>query len=136
MSRFPVGRSERTLDALRDALEAARVPGSSETLVSGASPVAVSLARHLTTIVTGGTAGTESVTVGDGTGEVVGTRKLIELGTRTDASDVVSLDHANIVNASGTQTTNVDLDAEGEFVLLEWNGSKWQIVYSDATVAV
>ena len=135
MSRFPVGRSERTLDDLRVALEAARVPGSSELLTSGASPVAVSLTRYLTTITTGGTAGTEAVTVGDGTGEVIGTRKLIVLGTRTDGSDVVSLDHANIVNASGTQTTNVDLDAADEFVLLEWNGSKWQIVYSDATVA-
>jgi len=104
---------------------------------SDAAAVDVDLTTYETKLTTGGSAGSEDVNVGDGSDALaIGQRKLITLDTRTDASDVVNLDHANIVNASGVQTTNVDLDAEGEFVLLEWNGAKWQIIYSDATVAI
>lgn len=86
-------------------------------------------------ITTGGTAGSENYTLGDGTGVTVGQRKLITLAVRTHASDVVNLDHANMHNAAGVQLANADLDAAGEFVLFEWNGSEWQEIYSDATLA-
>lgn len=115
--------------------DATLVLDTAETVTTGASPVALDLVSYKATVTTGGTAGGEDLTIGDGTGAVIGQRKLVTLGTRTDASDVVSLDHANIVNASGTQTTNCDLDAAGEYVLLEWNGAKWQIVYTNGTVA-
>lgn len=106
----------------------------SEAVTSGASPVALDITVYQSLITTGDTDGTEAVTIGDGTGAVIGQRKLVYLVTRT-GTDTVSLDHANIVNASGTQTTNCDLDAADEYVLLEWNGAKWQIVYTNGTVA-
>lgn len=102
-------------------------------LTSGSSAVSVDTAVYKTEITTGGTAGSEDVNIGDGTGAVIGERHLIELTTRTNASDVVNLDHLNVHNAAGTALTNLDMDAEGEFVLVEWTGSEWQIIYSDAT---
>ena len=102
---------------------------------SGATAVTIDVATYHVKITTGGTAGSEDVSIGDGTGARVGERKLITLAVRTDGSDVVNLDHANCVNATGTTLTNLDMDAAGEFVLLEWNGTKWQIIYADATEA-
>lgn len=130
----PIGRTRHGAKALRRAV-AGEVGGTTQQLTSGATAVAVDLGTYKTDITTGDTGGSEDVTIGDGTGVTIGDRKLITLVTRSDSSDVVNLDHANIANASGTQTTNVDLDAEGEFVLLEWNGSKWQVIYSLATIA-
>lgn len=104
------------------------------TTTAGAAPDAT-LTVFESKITTAGAGASEDFNVGDGTGVRVGTRKLVTLAVRSDASDVVNLDHANCVNASGTQLTNLDLDAADEFVLLEWNGSKWQIVYANATEA-
>jgi len=128
----------------RDAFTDARgsLLDSSEELVSGAAAIEPSHAPYATDIVTGGTAGSEDVTVGDGTVTatnavpVIGQRKLYTLKTRTNGADVLNLDHANLVNAAGTAMTNCDLDAAGEFILLEWNGLKWQEIYSDATITV
>lgn len=106
-----------------------------EAVASGAVALTLDPSVYGAEITTGGTAGSEDVNLGDGTGAVVGQRKLITLSVRTNASDVVNLDHANMVNAAGTTATNVDLDAAGEFVLLEWNGAKWQVVYTNGTVA-
>lgn len=111
------------------------LPAAGEVIHSGAADVGVDLSVYHTEIITGGTDGAENVTLGDGTGAVVGQRKLVTLKTRTSGSDVVNLDHANIANASGVQATNCDLDAAGEFFLFEWNGSKWQIVYGSGTIA-
>ena len=102
-------------------------------ITTAADSQAVATTSYETKITTGGTAGTENISIADGT--IVGERKLITLAVRTDASDVVALAHANVVNASGTAATGVTLDAAGEFILLEWNGSKWQAVYTPATIA-
>ena len=102
---------------------------------SGAVAVTIDASTYHVNITTGGTAGSENVSIGDGSSARVGERKLITLAVRTDASDVVNLDHANCVNAAGTTLTNLDMDAAAEFVLLEWNGTKWQIVYANATEA-
>jgi hypothetical protein len=105
-----------------------------ETILSGAVAKAVDLGVYHTQIVTGATEGSEDVTVGDGTGAVVGQRKLVTLVTRSHASDVVNLDHANMVDTDGsTALTNMDLDAEGEFLLAFWNGAKWQVEATNGT---
>lgn len=137
MTTPPLGRTRHGAEAMRQAIigEVPDLPSAVDQLTSGAAAVAVNLARYKTEITTGGTAGSEDVNVGDGTGIEVGDRKLIEMVTRTNASDVVNLDHANIANAAGVQATNADLDAAGEFVLLEWNGTKWQVIHASATIA-
>lgn len=111
--------------------------GVSEPLESGASAVDVALDVYETKITSGGTAGSEDVNIGDGTGITVGQVKLITFESQTDPSDVLNLDHANIVNANGEQCTNVDLENEDDWLLLRWNGSAWQIIdYADtATIA-
>lgn len=110
--------------------------GSYDTKASGATTLSLDLGPYETRVISGGTAGSENVTIGTGSTAIVGQRKLVTFLTRTNASDVLNLDHANILNSSGTQATNVDLDAAGEFVLLEYVGSsKWQVRAANATIA-
>jgi hypothetical protein len=137
MARLTTGKQAHSgLVTAADFIKAApNLVNETEERVSGAAAITLDISVYQSVITTGGTAGSEDVNIGDGTGAVVGQRKLVTLGTRTDGSDVVNLDHANIHNASGTQCTNVDLDAANEFVLVEWTGSEWQIIYANATVA-
>ena len=135
MSGIDTNQLRHSLGDFYAKLAGATIPGAFEARTSGAAAIQVDLSIYETKLTTGGTAGTESVTLGDGAGVTVGHRKLVTLKTRTNAADVVSLDHANLANKSGVQATNVDLDAAGEFCLVEWNGSKWQIVHANATVA-
>lgn len=100
---------------------------------SSASTLDRTVYRH--NITTGGTAGSEDANLGDGTGATIGERHLIYLETRTNASDVVNLDHANFVNEFGVVLTNLDLDAADEYVLAEWTGSAWKVISHNATVA-
>ena len=107
---------------------------SSEGLTSGGTAIAVGLDPYETLLTTGATAGSEDVNVGDGSTAKVGQRKLVPLETRSDASDVVNLDHANMVDSDGsTALTNMDLDAAGEFWLGEWNGTAWVTLYTNGT---
>jgi hypothetical protein len=94
----------------------------------------VGLTVYGTQVTTGGSEDNELLDIGDGAGAVIGQRKLVTLVDRTHASDVVVMDHGNIVNAAGAALSAVELDAEDEFILLEWNGAKWQVVYADATL--
>ena len=135
MAGINENRLRHTLGDFYQKLRGAPIPGAFEARESGASAINVDVGVYETKLTTGGTGASEDVNVGNGAGITVGHRKLITLKTRTNGADVVNLDHANIANDSGVQATNVDLDAEGEFVLLEFNGSKWQIVYASATVA-
>ena len=135
MSGIDTNRLRHTLGDFYAKLAGATIPGAYEERQSGAAAIQVDLAIYETKLTTGATEGAEDVTVGDGAGVTVGHRKLITLKTRSHGSDVVNLDHANIANQSGVQATNVDLDAAGEFCLFEWNGSKWQIIHANATVA-
>src|SRR5690606_15845835 len=91
-------------------------------------PTPVSLAVYHTRVTTSGSEGAEDLEVGDGTGAIVGQRKLITYVAEGHDSDVVALDHANIVNAAGNALQAASLDDVDDFVLLEWNGAKWQIV--------
>lgn len=116
------------------AVNAAKLPDSEDTATTGASPIDLTLAAAKTVITTGGTAGTENINALP-SGGFVGERKTLELGTLTDPSDSVSVAVTNQVLADGTTgTTSMTLDAENEFALLEWNGAKWQQVYSAAGV--
>lgn len=131
--RAGLPRSNSQRDALLDGR--GNLIGSFDSKTTGASTVALDLDPYETRITTGDTDGTENVTIGNGSTAIVGQRKLVTLETRV-GTDTVSLDHANILNASGTQATNVDLDAAGEFVLLEYVGSnKWQVRAANATIA-
>lgn len=86
------------------------------------------------TAVTSSGAGSAALTIGDGTGAIVGQRKLIELADLVEDGDVVALDHANWESSAGVALTALELDDAGEFVLGEWTGSKWRVIHSSATV--
>lgn len=139
MARFTrTGRPRSLAQFYDDLASAPNLISDDEPLFSGASAVPVDLTVYQTKITTGGTAGSEDVTLGDGTGTVtpiVGQQHLITLETRTNASDVVNLDHANMVDSAGTDLTNMDLDAAGEFVLVRWTGTKWKVLETNGTLA-
>ncbi|MCP3980742.1 MAG: hypothetical protein GY716_15680 [bacterium] len=137
MSRFPSTGLRRSLDALYDFLAGApSLLNEDEARTSGASEITLDITQYQSTITTGATEGSEDVSVGDGTGAIVGQRKLITLGTRSHASDVVNLDHANMVDTDGsTALTNMDLDAADEFWLGQWNGTAWVTIYTTGTLA-
>jgi hypothetical protein len=98
------------------------------------TPSAVDLTVYETRVTTTGSEAAEEITLGDGTGAVVGQRKLIT-GTLGHANDAVTLDHANMADVDGGALAAVSIDATGGFVLVEWNGTAWQVIYSgDATV--
>lgn len=99
-----------------------------EEVDTGSVAVAANLKVYQTLITTGDTDGNESLTLGNGTGVVIGTRKLIKLQTRT-GTDTVVLDHANIVNAAGAALSAATMDAAGETLVVEWNGTKWQAIW-------
>lgn len=107
-----------------------------EARTSGAAAITLDTAFYKSEITSGGTAGSEDVNLGDGTGIEIGERKLVEFTVETNAADVLNLDHANMVNAAGTAATNVDLTGVGDSILFEWNGTAWQVVYNNGgTVA-
>jgi hypothetical protein len=107
---------------------------SEETVTTnGDASSEVGLDRYHSKIVSGGSAGTEDLNIGDGTGAIVGQRKLITFLTRTNASDSIVLDHANFSQASATITA-IALDAAGEFILAEWQGAKWEIIKASSGV--
>lgn len=101
-----------------------------EQLTSGAAPIETSKLAYDSQITTGGTQAAETVNFGDGTGMQVGRRKMISLATLTDPADVLTLDAANMVNAAGAALVAATIDAEGGFVMAEWNGAAWQVRYS------
>lgn len=75
----------------------------------------------------------DEAALNDGTGVTIGTRKLVTLNDRA-TTGVVALDHLNIVNSAGAALDAVVLDADDEFLLVEWNGVKWKELYSSCTL--
>lgn len=92
----------------------------------------VSMDAYETRLTTAGTEGVENISLANGT--IIGERKLFILKTLGNASDSVKLAHANVVNAAGIAATGVTFDAINEYCLLEWNGAKWQAIYTTATI--
>lgn len=102
-------------------------------LTTGAAPVACDPNVHCTTVTTGGTQGTEVVTLGAiGTPlptSEVGGQHVVKLHTHTDPLDVLSVDITHIVNADGSPLTSILLDAVDEWVLFEsWDEFVWRVV--------
>jgi hypothetical protein len=100
---------------------------------NGSTATTANLAVYQTSVTSSGSAGAETLNVGDGTGAVIGQRKLVTLATRTNAADSVALDDTHCAQGADTITAVV-LDAAGEFVLLEWRGTKWEVIKASAGV--
>lgn len=100
---------------------------------NGDEATAVGLGTYQTRVTTGGSEGAEDLAIGDGTGAIVGQRKLITLAAITAEGDSVALDDTNISQGSDT-ITGVALDAEGEFLLLEWRGATWEVLAASSGV--
>ena len=132
----PRGGFAKALKALYDWLEAlspASFLASVETIThAGSGTETINLNKYHTKFVSNGAA--KAAAIGDGTGAVVGQRKLITLQTRVGGSDTIVLDHANMLNAAGSAASSCILDAANEFILLEWRGSKWQTMVASAGV--
>jgi hypothetical protein len=95
----------------------------------------IDLTVYETKVITSGSGGEEQAVLGDGTGVQVGTRKLITAELLTLPTDVIVLDEGDIVSADGNECSAVTIDATGGFILFEFNGSAWQVIYSgDATI--
>ena len=92
----------------------------------------ISTDAYETRLTTSGTEDAELISIANGT--IIGERKLLILKTLGESADSVTLAHANVVNASGTAATGVTFDAANEFLLIEWNGTKWQAIYTTATI--
>jgi hypothetical protein len=109
--------------------------GSESVTTNGSTATGLYLFAYNSKITSGGSAGPEDAELGATTFMPVGFRKLITFLTQTDPSDVIVLDHANMVNSAGVALTAATIDAEGGFILVENNGLKWQVIYSgDATL--
>lgn len=104
-----------------------------EGVETGASPTAASHRFFKTELTTGGTEGAETYNLADGTGQMQGRQRLLELVTLAEAGDSVALDHANISQGDDT-ITGVALDAEDEFILLELRGDKWEVLFASSGV--
>jgi hypothetical protein len=120
---------------------AAGFDASAAAVTSGASPVALTEGIYRHNITTGGTAGSESVTLPDG--QYVGQRLLIHESVRTNASDVIAVSLTKLAAQSIVGDTAEDvtiaamtLDAAGDYVLLEWTGLKWNILYTNGTFTI
>lgn len=100
---------------------------------NGTTPTDLDLTVYQSILTTGGSQGAEDAAIGDGTGITVGQRKLVTLDTLTDPADSVTLDDANFAQGSDTITA-IALDAEGEFILAEWQGAKWEVIKASSGV--
>ena len=146
MSGFPEEFLRKSLDPLRDYLggrdqydgAGMNLVPTEDTLTSGGDPVAATLTAYKSLITTGGTQAAETVSIPNGTTQ--GQRKLVEVDTLTDASDSVAIAVTNVdtqLHAGGTpgSIAGLELDAEGEYALLEWTGAKWNVLYTTGTIS-
>lgn len=101
----------------------------SETVTTAASAKAVDLEVYQTKVITGHATG--ALTIANGT--IVGQRKLITLLTIGTENDVVNFTEASFSQGADTIDTIV-LDAEGEFLLVEWQGAKWEVIKASTGV--
>lgn len=108
---------------------------------SGASPITLNAGIFRHDITTGGTAGAESVVLPSG--QYVGQRIEVVLAVRTNGSDSVEVDHTNLAaqsvvgdTAEDTTITAATLTAVGKYILFEWTGVKWNILYTNGTVTL
>lgn len=110
-------------------------------VTSGAAPVALTAGIYRHNITTGGTQAAEEVSLPDG--QYAGQRMLVYLDTLTDPGDSVNITltklSAQSVIGDGAEDTSIaamSLDAADDYVLLEWTGLTWNILYSNGTVTL
>lgn len=132
---MPVPRNgaPRALKSLLDWLTNSRfnLDDSVEVRTATLATQQVSLSHYQTQII--GRAAGDPMTIGNGTGVVVGTRKLLRMTSRPGSSTVV-FDHANIKAVGGGAATAVVFDAVNEFALLEWRNDGWYTIAASAGV--
>ncbi len=103
------------------------------TITNGSTPTSLVVGPYRSLLTTGGSQSAEEAELGDGTGVIVGTRKLIVLENLTDPADSVVLDDANF--SQGVDViTSIELDAANEFLYCEWRGSSWEILSASSGV--
>lgn len=104
-----------------------------EVTSNGDDATSLSVGQYGVYVTSGGSEGAEDITIASA--DFVGQRKLVVFAVQTHASDVLALNHSGIVGADGAALDALTIDDEGGFVLIEWNGLKWQVIYSgDATI--
>lgn len=106
---------------------------SESVATNGDDAVNCDVSVYQTIVTSSGSEGEEDLNIGDGTGVTVGTRHLVTFATRTHASDSIVMDDANIT-VTGSTVTAVELDAAGEFILLEWQGASWEVIKASSGV--
>lgn len=85
-----------------------------------------------TNITSGASQGSEEVTLEDAL--TPGHRKLLTFAAQADPGDVINVT-GTLADVDAAPLDTLTLDAEGGFVLLEWNGLAWQALYAgDATL--
>jgi hypothetical protein len=71
-------------------------------------------------------------------GTFVGQRKLVRFVTKAGGSDTFTMDAANIVtyglNGPPRAISSITFNTAGQQAMFEWNGSKWAILSTNATV--
>jgi hypothetical protein len=66
-------------------------------------------------------------------GTFVGQRKLVRFVTKAGGSDTFTMDAANI-SMGLRNISSITFNTAGQQALFEWNGSKWAILSTNATV--
>lgn len=94
---------------------------------NGDAPVEMSNAHYESRITSGGSAGGEDLSFDSVVSPIVGQRKLVTFENQTDESDAIALPEGEISQAGDTISTVV-LNVSGDFILLEWRGSKWEVI--------
>jgi hypothetical protein len=78
-----------------------------------------------------------AVNIGN-TGTFVGHRKLVRFVTKAGGADTFTMDAANIVvygsGGAPRAITSMTFNTAGQQALFEWNGNKWAILSTNATV--
>jgi hypothetical protein len=137
----PVLFSLNTASAAGDVVAPVVEAADFEAVTLGAIDQVCDLGVFETRVTTSGAGAGANLAIGDGTGVRVGTRHLVTLAVLAHASDAVVLDEANIIGEDtfplGTPGTfsAVTIDGAGGFLLLEWSGVGWVVIYAgDATL--
>ena len=103
-------------------------PTADSVVTNGEAATTLTLDAYETKITTGGSGGAEDVALPDG--EYPGQRKLVTLAKISEGGDKIDVKLDNVV------ATSVSLDEEGEFVLFEWSGEEWFVLYGTADITL